>query len=475
MTAAQERSTMTAAQERSTMTAAPPDRHGTDRHSTTTSVLADFVASIEYGTLPGELILRVIRQCTDLVGVALAGTGEPAVQAVRALASAPGPATVWGTATTAAAADAAFANATAGHALDYDDMWLPGAHPSAPVVPAAFAIAEARQSSGRDLVAALVAGYEVMGRLHSAVSGRFGWHPTGVFGTFGAAAAASRLLGLSTGQTTMAFGIASSMTGGIDGHSGTMTKPLHAGLAARGGVEAALLAAAGFTASEHVFDGKRSFFDAYFAAASPQFWRLTAGLGSTYYLLDPGIGIKMYPAGYFMHQSFEAALAIVTDESIGADDIEAIRIGVPGTRFDRPFPRSSLDAKFSVQYMAAMAVLYRRLTADLFDETIVFSPPVQSLLTRISAYQEPGLPANPDIAHNPVTIRCCDGRAFSRAVTMPKSHWRYPLPRDAWIDKFRTNASTVLARSATEKLIEALDNLPDASDMSQIASLLRTS
>ena len=451
------------------MTAESPDRQ------TTTRVLADFVASVDYAALPEELVRRIIRQCIDLVGVALAGSSEPAARAVRRLAGSSGPATVWGTAGAASTPDAARANATAAHALDFDDMWLPGAHPSAPIVPAAFAIAETRGSSGQELIAALVAGYEVMGRLHSVVSGRFGWHPTGVFGTFGAAAAASRLLRLSGAQTAMAFGIASSAAGGIDGHSGTMTKPLHAGLAACGGVQAALLAADGFTASKSVFDGKRSFFDAFFGAAIPQVWRLTAGLGNSFYLLNPGIGIKMYPAGYYMHQSFEAALNIVTGEEIGPDDIEAIRIGVPGSRFDRPFPRSSLDAKFSVQYMAAMAVTYRRLTADLFDEKIVFSPPVQSLLARISAYQEPKLPSNPDIAHNPVTITCRDGREFTRSVTRPMSHWSYPLPREAWIGKFRANASAVLDESAVDDLFDAFGHLDTAPDVSRIATALRTS
>jgi 2-methylcitrate dehydratase PrpD len=123
--------------------------------------------------------------------------------------------------------------------------------------------------------------------------------------------------------------------------------------------------------------------------------------------------------------------------------------------------------------MAAMAVTYRRLTADLFDEKVVFSQAVQSLLARISAYHEPRLPANPDIAHNPVTIRCRDGREFTMSVTQPKSHWRYPLPREAWVGKFHTNASCVLADAATDDIIDAFDHLADAPDMNRIASLLR--
>lgn len=441
--------------------------------TTTTGVLADFVASIDFAGLPADLVRRITRQCLDLTGVALAGSGEPAVQAIRQLADAAGTASVWGSAGTVRAADAAFVNAAAGHALDYDDMWLPGAHPSAPTFPAAFAVAEVNRTSGRELIAAQAAGYEVMGRLHSAVSGRFGWHPTAVFGTFGATAAASRLRGLSGTQTATAFGIASSMASGIDGQSGTMVKPLHAGLAARNGVLAAQLAASGFTATDAAFDGRRSFFAAFFPAVAPQTWRLTSSLGSTWYPLSPGVGIKMYPAGYYMHQSFEAALGIVTGENIAADDVESIRIAVPGQRFDRQFPRSGLDAKFSVQYMAVMAVLYRRLGADLFDEKILFSKPVQGLLARTTAYTEAALPDNPDIAHNPMTIACRDGRAFTLTVTMPQSHWNYPLPRDAWVGKFRGNAEAVLPGPAIDDLIQAFDQLADAPDVGHIAALLR--
>ncbi|HEY7177429.1 MAG TPA: hypothetical protein VH442_21135, partial [Micromonosporaceae bacterium] len=143
-------------------------------------------------------------------------------------------------------------------------------------------------------------------------------------------------------------------------------------------------------------------------------------------------------------------------------------------RFDRPSPRSSLDAKFSLQFMAAMAVLYRRLTADLFDEAVVFSEDVRSLLSRTATYLEPGLPANPDIAHNPVTIRCVDGREFSLSVSLPKSHWRYPLPREAWIQKFRRNALTTVDEERADALIETFDRLADVSDVNEIAALLRT-
>ncbi|HEX3647908.1 MAG TPA: MmgE/PrpD family protein [Pseudonocardiaceae bacterium] len=437
----------------------------------TTRVLADFVAGLTLDALPDELVRKIARQCLDVVGVAVAGVDEPAAAAVRRLAGPGSEATIWCVGATATRADAAFANATAAHALDYDDMWLPGAHPSAPIFPAALAVAELLGSTGAELVTAQAAGYEVMGRLHSAVSGRFGWHPTGVFGTFGAVAACGRLLGLSGERMAEAFGIASSMTGGIDGHSGTMTKPLHAGLAAHAGVRAALLAADGFTASPHVFDGKRSFFEAFFATTTPQAWRLTADLGRSFYPLNPGIGIKMYPAGYYLHQTFEATLEIVSANSLSPSDIGSIRIGLTGSRFNRPIPRTSLDAKFSLQYMAAMAVLYRRLTVDLFDESIVHGDEVRSVLSRIEGYVDPNLPANPDIAHNPVTVACVDGRRFTASVAMPRSHWRYPLPRADWLAKFRANAAR-LGPDTVERLVDTFDHLAELPDVRTITALL---
>jgi 2-methylcitrate dehydratase PrpD len=311
-----------------------------------------------------------------------------------------------------------------------------------------------------------------MGRLHSAVSGRFGWHPTGVFGTFGAVAACGRLLGLSGHRMATAFGIAASMTGGIDGHSGTMTKPLHAGLAAHAGVRAAQLAAAGFTASRSVFDGKRSFFAAFFPSTTPQLWRLTVNLGRDFYLLNPGIGIKMYPAGYYLHQTFEAALGIVEANHLSPADIRSIRIGLTGSRFDRPIPETSLEAKFSLQYMAAMAVVHRRLTVDLFDEQVVHSPAVREILARISAYVDLNLPANPDIAHNPVEIECADGRHFAASVTLPRSHWRYPLPDDDWLAKFRTNATGRLTPERIEELVSLTAKIADVPDVRELTALL---
>lgn len=445
--------------------------------SDTTEVLADYLATIDYSSLPSTVIELVKRQCIDLIGVALAGSLQPAGRIAAASATRAteleGASTIWGGSHTSTP-DAAFANGVAAHALDYDDIWLPGSHPSAPIVPAAFAVAESEGASGKDLIVALVAGYEAMGRLHGAASTRAGWHPTGVFGTFGAAAATARLLGCSASQIVMALGIASSATSGIDGHEGTMTKPFHAGQSARNGVFSAHLAADGFTASGSVFDdGGHGFFEAFFRGVAVDRWRITAGLGTQYWIENPGIGIKMQPAGYYMLQTFEAALKIVEEHDLQPEQVASVEIGVrPETRFDRAIVRSGLEGKFSLQYMATMAIVHRGLDVDSFSEALVSSEAIRATMRKVRTRPDRSLPVNSALSFNPVTITCTDGRVFTEAVVQTRSHWEFALARADWLEKFERNAGMILDSGAVEQLTHALDSLEEVTDVREVAAML---
>ena len=441
----------------------------------TTAALAEFVADLDYAALPRPVIERVKRQCVDLVGVALAGSTEEAGQIAARQATRYGgetTSTIWG-GSAARAPEAAFANGVAAHALDYDDFWLPGAHPTAPILPAAFALAELLGSTGEELIAALVAGYELMGRLHSVASGRNGWHPTGVFGTFGAAAAGARLLGCTPEQVAWTFGIAASSTSGIDAHEGTMTKPFHAGQSARNGVCAAMLASDGFTASDSVFDPGHSFFDAFHRGQPVDRWRLTVGLGTSYWIESPGIGIKMQPAGYYMLQTFEAALKIVTEHDLGPADIALVEIGVkPGSRFDRERVTTALEGKFSLQYVATMAIVQRRLDRASFRDETAFSPAVQATMSKVRSRIDPTIPDNPAMSYNPVTITCTDGRSYTESVALTRSHWEYPLTREEWAGKFQANAATVLSPQMAAQVLDVLEHMEDVTDLRQVGKLL---
>lgn len=441
----------------------------------TTAALAEFVAGLDYLHLPARAVALTKRQCLDLVGVALAGSSEEAGRLAASVATRFGPepsATIWGGSLTSPPG-AAFANGVAGHALDYDDFWLPGAHPTAPILPAAFAVAEWLGASGKDLIIAQLGGYEVMGRLHAAAAWRGGWHPTGVFGAFGAAAACARLLDCSPIQVATALGIAASSTSGVDAHEGTMTKPFHAGQAARSGLVAGLLAADGFTASTSVLDPGHGFFEAFYPGCSVDRTRITADLGERFWIEDPGIGIKMQPAGYYMLQTFEAALKIVTGQDLDPSEVASVEIGVrPNSRFDRASVASGLEGKFSLQYVATMAIVNRALVPLSFSDAMASSEVVRATMAKMRSRVDRDLPEDPAVRRNPVTITCTDGRSFTEEVVMTRSHWQYPLTEQEWVGKFTENASPVLGPETAARVREAMLHLEEVKEVGEVAALL---
>jgi 2-methylcitrate dehydratase PrpD len=440
-----------------------------------TEFISRFVSELAYENIPQDVIERGKRQILDVVGVALAGStqevGKIALQFVERTGGTPD-CTVWGTRLRTSAPQAAFANGIFCHATDYDDMWLPGAHPTGVTFPAALAIAESLRATGRQLLVAQVAAYEITGKLHCCADRRGGWHPTPVFGTFGATAAVGKLLGLDVARLQMAFGIAASEASGIGSQSGTMTKPFHSGHGARNGVVAAMLAADGFSANRNVLDG--AFFESFYDNVSSENWQLTATLGSPFHLVTPGIGIKMYPSGYHLHHSFEAALQLVKKHNLTAEQIDSIELIVPRRgHFNRPTIRTGLEGKFSYQYHVAMAILDQKLTIESFHDERASADDVRELLKKINLRVDPSIPSNPDIVYQTVAIKLRDGKEVSAAEPLPRSHWRYPLSRDEWIGKFRDNAARVLEEPNIEKIIATVDKLEDLGDVNALTDLIR--
>jgi 2-methylcitrate dehydratase PrpD len=440
-----------------------------------TEFIARFVSDLKYEDIPQEVVERAKRQILDVIGVALAGStqevGKITLNFVERTGGTPD-CTVWGTKLRTSAPQAAFANGIFSHATDYDDMWLPGAHPTGVIFPAALAIAEMVRTSGRRLLAAQAAGYEIMGKLHACADKRGGWHPTPVFGTFGAAAATGKLLGLDCLRLQIAFGIAASEASGISLHSGTMTKPFHSGHAARNGVVATMLAAEGFSANPRVLDG--AFFETFFGDDASGSWALTAMLGNPYHLVSPGIGIKMYPSGYHLHHSFEAVLELVKQHNIALEQIDSIELIVPRRgHFDRPNIRTGLEGKFSYQYHVAMAILDRKITIESFHDERARAHDVQDLLQKMTVRVDASIPRNPDIVYYAVAIKLRNGKEVSGAQPLPRSHWRYPLSRDEWVGKFRSNAARVLKEPKIERIINSVEKLEDMSDVNTLTELLQ--
>lgn len=296
----------------------------------------------------------------DWFGVTIAGAREDlAPLLLEEFGGSDGPVTLVALNARAKAHDAALVNGTLSHALDYDDVNADmGGHPTAPVGAAALALGEALGKSGRDVLLAFIAGYEVecqLGAMGSHSHYEKGFHSTGTLGTFGATAAAARLMGLDAERTAIAFGIAASEAAGLKYNFGTMTKPLHVGKAAMNGVIAARLAARGFTARDDAIEGPQGFAYTQMPEFTPRAIRPEA---SAPFEVEANL-FKYHAACYLTHSSIEAIRDLKRRHNISLDDVEKITLTVDKGHLkvcDIPEPKTGLEIKFSIRHLAAMAL-----------------------------------------------------------------------------------------------------------------------
>jgi 2-methylcitrate dehydratase PrpD len=446
---------------------------------TMTTRLADFAVSAQP---PPEARTAAARAVLDTVGVTLAGATEPAARIVQRVvcADGAGPSLVLGTALRLSAGNAALANGTAAHALDYDDMcFVSLAHPSAPLVAAALAAAEGAGSPGRALLDAYVVGFEIEGRLGRAMNPRHyqrGWHCTSTLGTIGAAAAVSRLLGLDAIATGHALAIAASEASGLKENFGTMVKPLHAGLAARNGVLAALLARAGMTASGAAIDGAQGYLAAMDGAVVP-LDQVTADLGARWEILDTGITVKLYPSCAGTHPTLDALLDMRRRERFTADEIDAIDVGVDPIVptiliYDRP--SSGLEGKFSMPFCAAAAVVHGRVGIDTFEMSVLTDPAVLALQARVAMHVDRSLDASaPSLTQARVSVRLRDGRVLTASANGARGYAERPASDDELATKFLSCASRVMPEAQASAALASLRAIDTARDVREIMSALQ--
>lgn len=351
---------------------------------------------VECGNQPLEnRLLPAVRQLF-LDGIAVAVAGPQLEPASRLLVEHfEDPLTGSGTGTAASllglngklgTVQAALVNGASMHVLDFEPMWLPATHALSPALAPALALGETLGASGAKILMAMVLGIEMQGRLRAAAldlqSDELNFHPPGFVGPIGAAIAAGHLLDFDAAQYANAIGIAGSRCGGLFVNLGTMTKASHCGYAAALGLEAALLTRRGFTGIGTLFDpASQSYAEAFFPHGFSA--ESLLDFGSPYRIEDPGYAIKIFPAKYSTHYAITAALAARL-RIANMDSIRKIRIlaaDIPSS--DRPFPRSGLDGKFSLQYTAAVALLDGKLDFGSFTDERLARPDVQTLLGKI--------------------------------------------------------------------------------------------
>lgn len=443
-----------------------------------TDSLARFLVETAARALPPAVPAGARNALIDTLGVGLIGSREPVARIAQEFireTAAHGRAAVWGTTLRASVFDAAWANAIAAHALDFDDSHPSvRGHASAPATAAVLAVGEATGAAGADVLAAYAAGLELAGKLgRAAGTGHYmkGWHATSTMGTFAAAAAAGRLWRLDLAQMRTALAIAASQLAGLVRNFGTMTKPFHAGRAARAGVLSAWLAKNGQTADAAIFDGDNDVLTTYGSGGGRPLGELVAQLGAPWEVVSPGNWVKRWPCCYAGHRAIGGFFKLREAHAIAAGEIESIAVGsMKGS--DAALicrdPQTGLEGKFSVEYMLAAAALDGRLVLDTFTDAMVQRPAARALMRKVRRYtiddgRDHGLDSTTDVEI--VTAR----GAFKLHVEHTPGSAQWPMTEADRRDKFLGCAVPVLGAARAEELLAQLHACADAADIGAVA------
>jgi 2-methylcitrate dehydratase PrpD len=436
--------------------------------------LAKRIDALHYEDLPPEAVRWAKVGILDTVGVTLAGSGDPSATIVAGVLSANGASLLLGSAKRTSALDAALVNGTASHALDFDDCNNTlGGHPSAPILPALFALADEIGASGRDFITAYVAGFETECKISMGVNFyqyTRGWHPSTTIGVFGAAAACAKLMKLDAERTAVALAIAASLASGIKSNFGTYVKPLHVGHCARNGLFAALLARSGYTASPVAFEHKQGYFEVYNGAGNYDAGKILPAWANPLDIITPGIAIKQYPCCGSTHPAIDAMLELVRKHDVQADAVERIQSWTHARRLEhtnRPDPQSTKDAKFSVQYCLARALVDRKVAIEHFEGEAYRDPRVRAVMGRVHAapYTAEQFPAENHFgAEIRVTLR--GGTVISQKVDQPEGRTSAnPLPQARLKEKFENCANRALPAARTSAVYAAIMDLEKLADV----------
>lgn len=429
-----------------------------------TAALGTFIQDLRFEHVPAEARALARDAFTDTIGVIMAGASEPIVEIVHnevALRPSPAEARVCLSARKVSALDSALVAGTAAHALDYDDQALTG-HPSAILVPTILAEGEFLGSSGQDMVTAYVGGYEVWAELVRRGSNyhKKGWHPTSVFGVIGAAAAASVLRRLSGERASSALAIAASHASGLAVNFGTMTKPYHAGMAARDGVMSARLANAGATAAARdVFENRHGFLTA-FSIDGQADWDSKSNLGTEWHLVSHRLCVKRYPTCYFMHRSFDATVNLLQQNGVNAEQIEDVEVTMGRGQtavLVNERPKTGLQAKFSEQFAMAAAAILGHMRIDDLTDPVVQRPDIQAFFPKVRLNAVDEYDAR-DPAHSPterVVVRLQDGSVLDTGpIAVVKGHAYDPLTTEELWEKFKECTAKTHTNSGARLLFE---------------------
>jgi 2-methylcitrate dehydratase PrpD len=379
---------------------------------------------------------------------------------------------------------AALINGTSLHGLELDDIHPVAAiHPGAAIFPAVLAIGEAVNASGKDLLAAVIVGYEVSCRLSRALvpseHGPHGFHSTATCGVFGATAAIARLMGLTADQLVNAFGINGSQAAGSVEFltDGAWTKRMHPGWAAHGAIIAAELARGGFTGPRRILEGKAGFLRSY--SDRPQVDRVLADLGEGFEIL--GVAVKPHAACRYSQAAIDAILALVAEHDVKPDQVDRVTVGtfqggipiVAEPLAVKRRPRSVVDAQFSIHFASAAAIMRRAVTLADYKPDRMFSPEMHAMMDKVDCVHAPELDSLfPKLWPAKVEITLRGGAKLQKRVDVLHGDPEDPLSWDELIGKVDTVAADVLPKERRASLVAGVRDLENRS-VRVFAELLR--
>jgi 2-methylcitrate dehydratase PrpD len=440
--------------------------------------LARRIKAFRYDDLPDDAVAWAKTAILDTVGVTLAGSVEDCVRIVEHVqAPGPGPCLIFGRTARTNPLDAALINGTASHALDFDDFAITiGGHPSVPLVPALMALGETQDTSGRDVITAYIAGYETQSRIAKGVNYHHyekGWHPTATLGIFGTVAASAHLLDLSEQETATALALAVSLASGVKANFGTMTKPLHIGHSVRNGIQAVLLAKQGFTANREAFEDKQGFFNVFNGPGNFDAERIFDGWADPLDIIDPGLGLKQFPCCGSIHPAINCMFNLVQNHGLTAEDAGKIEILTNPRRLPHtndPDPQSPLEAKFSMHYVVARALVDGSVTLDHFEGDAFNAPKVRKIMDGVTVGEHPDMGAETDNQFGAeVTVTRHSGETVSSRIDHQLGRGpANPMTKDELWAKFEDCAGRVLSQ---EQIVAAFDLLENFEALPAIADL----
>jgi 2-methylcitrate dehydratase PrpD len=448
-----------------------------------TRTLAEFVARLRYEDLPQAVVEQACRIIVDTVGCALSAWAEDpaksriALDIAKLYGSDQGASVIGVAKVKSQPAFAALANGILANAADNDDTHKRALlHTGSVVVPPALGLAETERLSGRELILALVAGYEVAVRVGMAVMPthyRY-WHSTATNGTFGAAACAAKALALDVDGVQRALGLAGTQAAGLNTffESGDMTKSIHPGKAAFNGILSAQLAQLGATSPPAILEHPKGYLNAYSTEPKPH--KLSEGLGTSWEILQNGF--KYFPSILASHAPIQATLALVKKHRIDPAQIARISNETYNTvksHFSNKDVSTVMAARVSVPYCIAIAAVDGKLTQAQFSPARIDDPLLREVLANTEIVADAELNRlYPDKFPARVTITLKDGASFQETVLFPKGDPQDPLSAGELEAKFRDNAEAVLGSVRSGELLQAINALPDARDADRLSALL---